>query len=81
MSFGRPQTPLTPEQLQRQQRLGLGLSALSDVFGRRDPIAGTMQRQAMLQAQQKKAEQNRLLQELGKDPRYADQVKLINLNW
>jgi len=77
MSFGRPQTPLTPGQIQRQQRLGLGLSALSDVFSRRDPIAGTMQRQAMLQAQQKKAEQDRLLQELGKDPRYADQVKLI----
>ena len=77
MSFGTPQTPLTPEQMQRQQRVGLGLSALSDVFARRDPIAGTMQRQAMLQAQQKKAEQDRLLQELGKDPRYADQVKLI----
>ena len=52
MSFGRPQTPLTPEQLQRQQRLGLGLSALSDVFSRRDPIAGTMQRQAFLKQQQ-----------------------------
>jgi len=56
MSFGKPQTPLTPEQQrQRQQRLGLGLSALSDVFAKRDPVAGTMQRQAMLQAQQKQA--------------------------
>lgn len=65
MSFGKPQTQLTPEQqLQKQQRLGLGLSALSDVFAKRDPIAGTMQRQAMLQAQQKKAEQDRLNQEL-----------------
>jgi len=36
MSFGKPQTPLTPEQQrQRQQRLGLGLSALSDVFAKR----------------------------------------------
>jgi len=61
----------------RQQQVGLALSALSDVFGRRDPIAGTMQRQAMLQAQQQKAEQDRLLQELGKDPRYANQVKLL----
>lgn len=67
MIFGKPQTPLTPEQqMQRQQRLGLGLSALSDVFGRRDPIAGTMQRQAMLQAQQKEAEQKKKQEELNK---------------
>ena len=52
MSFGRPQTPLTPEQLQRQQRVGLGLSALSDVLSRRDPIANTLQRQAFLQENQ-----------------------------
>jgi hypothetical protein len=65
MIFKKPQTPLTPEQqMQRQQRIGLGLSALSDVFARRDPVAGTMERQAMLQAQQKKAEQDKLNQEL-----------------
>lgn len=72
-----PTTQPTGVPSAKQQQVGLALSALSDVFGRRDPIAGTMQRQAMLQAQQKKAEQDRLLQELGKDPRYADQVKLI----
>ena len=78
MSFGKPQTPLTPEQqMQRQQRLGLGLSALSDVFAKRDPIAGTMERQAMLQAQQKKAEQDKILEELGKNPKFANQVKLL----
>ena len=68
MIFGRPQTPLTPEQLQRQQRLGLGLSALSDVFARRDPIAGTMQRQAMLQAQQiqeQEKKKNQIIRGLG----------------
>lgn len=64
MIFGRPQTPLTPEQLQRQQRLGLGLSALSDVFSRRDPIAGTMQRQAVLRQQQMQAEQKKKQEEL-----------------
>ena len=65
MSFGKPQTQLTPEQqLQKQQRLGLGLSALSDVFAKRDPIAGTMQRQSMLQAQRKIAEQDKLNQQL-----------------
>ena len=78
MSFGKPQTQLTPEQqLQRQQRLGLGLSALSDVFAKRDPVAGTMQRQAMLQAQQKQAEQDKILEELGKNPKFANQVKLL----
>lgn len=64
MSFGRPQTPLTPEQLQRQQRIGLGLSALSDVFARRDPIAGTMQRQAVLRQQQMQQQERQRQQRL-----------------
>lgn len=41
----------------RQQQVGLALSALSDVLGRRDPIAGTMQRQAMLQTQQRQEQE------------------------
>ena len=77
MIFGRPQTPLTPEQLQRQQRVGLGLSALSDIFARRDPIANTLQRQAMLEGRKKIAERDALLNELEKDPRFANQIKLI----
>jgi len=64
MIFGKPQTPLTPEQMQRQQKVGLGLSALSDVFARRDPIAGTMQRQAMLQAQQRQEQEKQRQQKL-----------------
>lgn len=43
----------------RQQQVGLALSALSDVFSRRDPIAGTMQRQAMLQAQQRQEQEKK----------------------
>jgi len=78
MSFGRPQTPLTPEQLQRQQRVGLGLSALSDVFARRDPIANTMQRQAMLQAQQKQAERDAVLNKLAQtNPEFAKMFELF----
>jgi hypothetical protein len=50
----------------RQQQVGLALSALSDVLGKRDPIAGTMQRQAMLQAQQMQAEQKKKQEELNK---------------
>jgi hypothetical protein len=48
----------------RQQQVGLALSALSDVFGRRDPIAGTMQRQAMLQAQQRQEQEKQRQQKL-----------------
>ena len=67
MIFKKPQTPLTPEQqMQRQQRIGLGLSALSDVFSRRDPIAGTMQRQAVLRQQKMQAEQKKKQEELNK---------------
>ena len=50
----------------RQQQVGLALSALSDVFGRRDPIAGTMQRQAMLQAQQRQEQEKQRQQKLSK---------------
>jgi len=50
----------------RQQQIGLALSALSDVLGKRDPIAGTMQRQAFLQAQQQMAEQEKKQEELNK---------------
>jgi len=48
----------------RQQQVGLALSTLSDVFGRRDPIAGTMQRQAMLQAQQRQEQEKQRQQKL-----------------
>ena len=77
MSFGRPQTPLTPEQLQRQQRVGLGLSALSDIFARRDPIANTLQRQAMLEGRKKIAERDALLNELAKNPKFANAARLV----
>ena len=74
------QVPTTPQPTatpyNRQQQIGLALSALSDVFGKRDPIAGTMQRQAFLQAQKQKEEQQKLLQELAQDPRYAGMVRL-----
>ena len=59
-----PQPTATP--YNRQQQIGLALSALSDVLGKRDPIAGTMQRHAFLQAQKQKEEQQKLLQELAK---------------
>ena len=80
MSFGKTPTNLqvpTTNPYSKQQQIGLFLSALSDALGQRDPVAGTMQRQAMLQGQQKQAEQDRLFRQLAQDPRYADQIKLI----
>lgn len=48
----------------RQQQVGLALSALSDVLGRRDPIAGTMQRQAVLRQQQMQQQERQRQQRL-----------------
>lgn len=80
MLFGKTPTNLqvpTTNPYSKQQQIGLFLTALSDALGQRDPVAGTMQRQAMLQGQQKQAEQDKLLQQLAQDPRYADQIKLL----
>lgn len=65
MAFGKPQTPLTPEeQLQRRQNLGVGLAALSETLQGGDPVARTLglQQQFAQQAQQaEKEEQERTL--------------------
>ena len=56
MLFGKTPTNLqvpTTNPYSKQQQIGLFLTALSDALGQRDPVAGTMQRQAMLQAQQR----------------------------
>lgn len=75
------QTPTAPQPTanpySRQQQIGLALSALSDVLGKRDPIANTMQRQAALRQQQMQAKREALFSELAQDPRYANQIKLI----
>jgi hypothetical protein len=76
MAFGKPKTPLTPEQLQRRQNIGVGLSALSESLRGGDPVGRTLGLQQQLEAQQKKAEQERLLQQFADDPRYAGMVRL-----
>jgi hypothetical protein len=43
MAFGKPKTPLTPEQqLQRRQNIGVGLAALSEAFRGGDPVGRTL---------------------------------------
>lgn len=43
MAFGKPKTPLTPEQqLQRRQNIGVGLAALSESLRGGDPVSRTL---------------------------------------
>jgi hypothetical protein len=65
MIFGKPKTPLTPEQqLQRRQNIGVGLAALSETLRGGDPVGRTLGLQKQFEAQQQKAEQDKLNQEL-----------------
>jgi len=78
-SMNIPQTPQVPQvdPMVRRQRAGNMMLALSDVLRGQDPSQGVLQRQQMIAQQQQKAEQDKLLQQLGQDPRYANQIKLI----
>lgn len=79
MAFGKPQTPLTPEeQLQRRQNLGVGLAALSETLQNGDPVARTLGLQQQF-AQQKQLEQEELFkkQELEKK---EEQERNLNLS-
>lgn len=61
MAFGKPRTPLTPEeQLQRRQNLGVGLAALSETLRGGDPVARTLGLQQQFEQQAQQAEQERL---------------------
>ena len=57
MAFGKPRTPLTPEeQLQRRQNLGVGLSALSETLKGGDPVGRTLGLQQQFEQQAQQAE-------------------------
>jgi len=57
MAFGKPRTPLTPEeQLQRRQNLGVGLAALSETLQGGDPVARTLGLQQQFEQQEQQAE-------------------------
>lgn len=50
MIFGKPKTPLTPEQqLQRRQNVGVGLAALSESLRGGDPVGRTLGLQQQLE--------------------------------
>jgi len=65
MAFGKPRTPLTPEeQLQRRQNLGVGLAALSETLRGGDPVARTLGLQQQFEQQAQQAEKEKINQQL-----------------
>ena len=58
-SMNLPVQPTPQEQDYKRQRYGNMMLALSDVLKGRDPSAGVMQRQALIEAQKKEAERKR----------------------
>jgi hypothetical protein len=59
------------------RRRQAGLSALERSLGKSSAIlSGDPQRLALAQQEEQQAKKGRLLEELGKDPRYADMIKL-----
>jgi len=71
-----PMEQVSPEQarMRRQE----GLAALQRSLGRSSAIlSGDPQRLALAQQEEEQAKQDKLLQQLGQDPRYAEQIKLL----
>ena len=89
MAFGKPRTPLTPEeQLQRRQNLGVGLAALSETLQGGDPVARTLglqqqfeQQEAEKLAKQKEAKMQELQEGFFKDPKYQDMAKIYGMEF
>lgn len=79
MAFGKPRTPLTPEeQLQRRQNLGVGLAALSETLRGGDPVARTLGLQQQFEQQEAQAEQEKLIENYKlKNPEMADRIDLL----
>ena len=77
MAFGKPKTPLTPEeQVERNRRRAIGLSVAAEAFKQGDPVGRALGLQQQFEQQAQQAEQDKLLQQLAQDPRYADMVRL-----
>ena len=71
-----PMQQVSPEEAARRRQEGL--SALQRSLGRSSAIlSGDPRRIALAEEQMQKAEQDKLLQQLAQDPRYAEQIKLL----
>lgn len=70
-----PSQQVSPEEAFR--RKNIGIENLQRTLGRSAAImSGDPQRLALAEKREQQAKQDRLLQELGQDPRYADMIKL-----
>ena len=63
-SMNLPTQPTQPKQDFKRQRYGNMMLALSDVLRGKDPSAGVMQRQALIDAEQKEAERKAALKDI-----------------
>jgi hypothetical protein len=71
-----PMQQVSPEEAERRRQEGM--QALQRSLGRATAIlSGDPKRIALAEEQTQRAEQNKLLQQLGQDPRYAEQIKLL----
>ena len=71
-----PMQQVSPEEAARRRQEGL--AALQRSLGRSSAIlSGDPRRIALAEEQMQKAEQDKLLQQLAQDPRYAEQIKLL----
>tara|TARA_X000000950_G_scaffold269577_1_gene348388 strand:- start:4945 stop:6216 length:1272 start_codon:yes stop_codon:yes gene_type:complete len=71
-----PMQQVSPEEAARRRQEGL--SALQRSLGRSSAIlSGDPRRVQFAEEQMQRAEQDRLLQQLAQDPRYAEQIKLL----
>lgn len=71
-----PMQQVSPEEAARRRSEGLG--ALQRTLGKSAAIlSGDPKRLALAEEQMRQAEQDKLLQQLAQDPRYAEQIKLL----
>lgn len=71
-----PMQQVSPEEAERRRQEGM--QALQRSLGRATAIlSGDPRRMQLAEQQTQRAEQDRLLQQLGQDPRYAEQIKLL----
>ena len=78
MAFGKPKTPLTPEeQIERNRRRAIGLSVAAEAFRGGDPVGRALGLRQQFEQQEAEAEREALFAELAQDPRYANQIRLI----
>lgn len=89
MGFGKPKTPLTPEeQVERNRRRAIGLSVAAEAFKQGDPVGRAIglqqqfeQQEAEKLAKQKEVKMQELQEGFFKDPKYQDMAKILGVKY